>query len=141
MRVLKFEALNEKIHSLREQLRDETLWSGNRLDDAQRLQRELRDHERALEPILKGKAAVDNLRDVYEFCKTSELSETDEAAWTNELTQAIADTKAILDDLELQAFFSEPMDANNAIVTNFCATENYRVRTDPTIFSYFYRIQ
>ena len=115
--VLKFEALNEKLHSLREQLRDETLWSGNRLDDAQRLQRELRDCERALEPILKGKSAVDNLRDIYEFCKTSELSETDEVAWTNELTQAIANTKAILDDLELQAFFSEPMDANNAIVT------------------------
>ena len=115
--VLKFEALNEKLHSLREQLRDETLWAGNRLDDAQRLQRELRDRERALEPILKGKATVDNLRDVYEFCKSSELSETDEAAWTKELTQAIADTKAILDELELQAFFSEPMDANNAIVT------------------------
>ena len=114
---LKFEALNEELHSLQEQLRDETLWSGNRVADVQRLQQELRDRERALEPILKGKTAVDNLRDIYEFYKTSELSGTDEAEWMKELMRAIADTKTILDDLELQAFFSEPMDANNAIVT------------------------
>ena len=117
MTVLKFEALNEKLHSLREQLRDETLWSENRLADAQRLQRELRECERALEPIANGKAAVENLKETYEFCKSSELSENEAEAWTNELVQAIEKATILLDSLELQAFFSEPMDANNAIVT------------------------
>ena len=115
--VLNFDTLTEKSRSLREQLQDERLWASERIADAQRLQRELRNCERATEPIEKGKKIVQELKEVWKFCKTAELSEADEAAWTSELQQAIEATKRTLDALELQAFFSEPMDANNAIVT------------------------
>ena len=50
--VLNFDTLTEKSRSLREQLQDERLWASERITDAQRLQRGLRNCERATEPAM-----------------------------------------------------------------------------------------
>ena len=119
-KVLKFVDVDGKevrLKAIREQLSDDSFWQSGQLDQAQALQREAKEIERALNVIHEGKKVLQDLYDTLEFCKESDLSAEEEAAWLVELDTSIEVAKKLVDTTELQTFLSGPMDANNAIVT------------------------
>ncbi len=119
-KILKFldvDARQSRLKIIRDQLSDNNFWQSEKLNQAQALQREAKEIERALESIHKGEKIFQDLYDILEFCKESDLSAEEETAWLLELDKSIEIAKNLVDTTELQTFLSGPMDSNNAIVT------------------------
>ena len=114
---LKLEERKIRLQTIKDQLSQDQLWQGDNLVLAQNLQKEAREIERYVSPLEEGEKTIHNLTDVYDFCKASKFSQEEEAEWLSELNTAIDEAKRLVDQMELQAFLSGPMDANNAIVT------------------------
>ena len=114
---LKLEERKIRLQTIKDQLSQDQLWQGDNLVLAQNLQKEAREIERYVSPLEEGEKTIHNLTDVYDFCKASKFSQEEEVEWLSELNTAIDEAKRLVDQMELQAFLSGPMDANNAIVT------------------------
>lgn len=114
---LKVDKKKERLAFIQKQLADDSFWSSDNLSQAQKLQREAKEIERSLSSVKSGQIIIDELNDTFEFCKTSDFSVEEEAEWTQELNATLEKAKKLVDAEELQAFLSDPMDANNAIVT------------------------
>ncbi len=119
-KVLSFLKVNEKkdrLAFIQKQLADDNFWTSENLSQAQSLQRESKEIERSLSSVKQGQSVMDELTDTFEFCKSTDLSVEEEAAWSQELNDILLKAQKIVDSEELQAFLSDPMDSNNAIVT------------------------
>lgn len=119
-KILKFldaDTREMRLKIIRDQLSDDNFWQSEKINQAQALQREAKEIERALENIHKGEKIFQDLYDTLEFCKESNLSTEEESAWLLELDKSIEIAKNLVDTTELQTFLSGPMDSNNAIIT------------------------
>ena len=114
---LKIDEKKEQLNFIQKQLADDNFWSSNNLSQAQNLQREAKEIERSLSSVKAGQIIIDELNDIFEFCKASDFSVEEEAEWTQELNGILEKAQKLVDTEELQAFLSDPRDANNAIVT------------------------
>ena len=119
-KILDFLKIGEKtkrLKEIQERLMDDNFWQADNLAKAQNLQREAKEIERSLENFKTGEAIVNELNETYEFCKTSDLPQEEEQQWLSELNKTLERATKLVEETELQAFLSGPMDANNAIVT------------------------
>jgi len=114
---LKVDEKKERLAFIQKQLADDSFWSAENLSKAQNLQREAKEIERSLSSIKTGQIIINELNDTFEFCKASDFSMEEEAEWAQELNVILEKAQKLVDTEELQAFLSDPMDANNAIVT------------------------
>lgn len=114
---LKIGEKKEHLAELRKQLAEDGLWQSGHHAKAQALQQEARTCERFLEPMEAGEKTMQWLQECFQLYQKTECSEAEKAEWDQELTKAIAEARRTIDSLELQAFLSDPMDENNAIVT------------------------
>lgn len=114
---LQLKARETRLKEIQDQLADDRFWQTDNVGKAQTLQREAKEIERSLEQFKSGARAINELKELYEFCKSSDLSAEEEIQWQSELNQALENTNQLVDSVELQAFLSGPMDRNNAIVT------------------------
>ena len=114
---LKVDEKKERLAFIQKQLADDSFWSAENLSKAQNLQREAKEIERSLSSIKTGQIIINELNDTFEFCKTSDFSMEEEAEWAQELNVILEKAQKLVNTEELQAFLSDPMDANNAIVT------------------------
>ena len=106
-----------RLKEIQTQLADDNFWQADNVSKAQALQREAKEIERSLEQFRNGEHVINELKELYEFCKSSDLPAEEEAQWQSELDQALKNASQLVDSVELQAFLSGPMDRNNAIVT------------------------
>lgn len=106
-----------RLKEIQTQLTDDNFWQADNVSKAQALQREAKEIERSLEQFRNGERVINELKELYEFCKSSNLPAEEEAQWQSELDQALKNASQLVDSVELQAFLSGPMDRNNAIVT------------------------
>lgn len=106
-----------RLKEIQTQLADDNFWQADNVSKAQALQREAKEIERSLEQFRNGERVINELKELYEFCKSSDLPAEEEAQWQSELDQALKNASQLVDSVELQAFLSGPMDRNNAIVT------------------------
>ncbi|MGX8717227.1 MAG: peptide chain release factor 2 [bacterium] len=106
-----------RLKEIQTQLADDNFWQADNVSKAQALQREAKEIERSLEQFRNGERVINELKELYEFCKSSDLPAEEEAQWQSELEQALKNASQLVDSVELQAFLSGPMDRNNAIVT------------------------
>ena len=106
-----------RLKEIQTQLADDNFWQADNVSKAQTLQREAKEIERSLEQFRNGERVINELKELYEFCKSSDLPAEEEAQWQSELDQALKNASQLVDSVELQAFLSGPMDRNNAIVT------------------------
>ena len=106
-----------RLKEIQTQLADDNFWQADNVSKAQTLQREAKEIERSLEQFRNGERVINELKELYEFCKSSDLPAEEEAQWQSELDQALKNASQLVDSMELQAFLSGPMDRNNAIVT------------------------
>ena len=114
---LKVDEKKERLAFIQKQLADDSFWLAENLSKAQNLQREAKEIERSLSSIKTGQIIINELNDTFEFCKASDFSVEEESAWSQELDTLLEKAQKLVDTEELQAFLSDPMDANNAIVT------------------------
>ena len=114
---LKVDEKKERLAFIQKQLADDSFWSAENLSKAQNLQREAKEIDRSLSSIKTGQIIINELNDTFEFCKASDFSVEDGSAWSQELDTLLEKAQKLVDTEELQAFLSDPMDANNAIVT------------------------
>ena len=114
---LKVDEKKERLSFIQKQLSDDSFWSSENLSQTQNLQREAKEIERSLSSIKTGQIIINELNDTFEFCKASDFSVEEESGWTQELDTLLEKAQKLVDTEELQAFLSDPMDANNAIVT------------------------
>ena len=106
-----------RLKEIQDQLSDDNFWQSDNVNKAQTLQREAKEIERSLEQLKNGERVIHELKELYEFCKSSDLPTEEEAQWQMELEQALNNAIQLVNSVELQAFLSGPMDRNNAIVT------------------------
>lgn len=114
---LQVKTRKSRLMEIQNQLADDNFWQSNNVSEAQALQREAKEIERSLEQFKNGERVIDELKEIYDFCKSSNLSAEEETQWQMELHQALEHANKLVDAVELQAFLSGPMDHNNAIVT------------------------
>lgn len=114
---LQVKTRESRLKEIQEQLADDNFWQADNVSKAQALQREAKEIERSLEQFRNGERVINELKELYEFCKSSDLSAEEETQWQSELDQAVKNASQLVDSVELQAFLSGPMDRNNAIVT------------------------
>lgn len=114
---LKVDEKKERLAFIQKQLADDSFWASDNLSQAQNLQREAKEIERSLSSVNSGQVIMEELNDTFEFCKASDFSAEEEVEWTQELNIILEKAQKLVDSEELQAFLSDPMDANNAIVT------------------------
>ncbi len=107
----------QRLKDIQNQLADDTFWQNDNLEKAQALQKEAKELERSLMIVQDGKKIFENLQEIFEVCKGNDLQADEERIWLQELDTSIEKAKKLVDTMELQAFLSGPMDANNAIVT------------------------
>ncbi len=107
----------QRLKDIQNQLADDTFWQNDNLEKAQALQKEAKELERSLMIVQDGKKIFENLQEIFEMCKGNDLQADEEQVWLQELDASIEKAKKLVDTMELQAFLSGPMDANNAIVT------------------------
>lgn len=107
----------QRLKDIQNQLADDTFWQNDNLEKAQALQKEAKELERSLMIVQDGKKIFENLQEIFEVCKGNDLQDDEEQIWLQELDTSIEKAKKLVDTMELQAFLSGPMDANNAIVT------------------------
>lgn len=107
----------QRLKDIQNQLADDTFWQNDNLEKAQALQKEAKELERSLMIVQEGKKIFENLQEIFEVCKGNDLQADEEPVWLQELDTSIEKAKKLVDTMELQAFLSGPMDANNAIVT------------------------
>ena len=106
-----------RLKEIQTQLANDDFWKTENVSRAQALQREAKEIERSLEQFKSGERVINELKELYEFCKSSDLPAEEEAQWQAELDQSLEKANTLVDSVELQAFLSGPMDRNNAIVT------------------------
>lgn len=106
----------ERLQVIQNQLTDDRLWQEGNLELAQSLQRESKDLTRALAQLDQAYQLMGNAQEILTLCKEP-LSDDEINTWLAELNQTIETVQKLLDSMELQAFLSDPMDTNNAIVT------------------------
>lgn len=114
---LQVKTRESRLKEIQGQLADDNFWQADNVSKAQALQREAKEIERSLEQFRNGERVINELKELYEFCKSSDLPAEEEAQWQSELDQAVKNASQLVDSVELQAFLSGPMDRNNAIVT------------------------
>ena len=114
---LQVKTRDARLKEIQSQLADDNFWQSDNVNKAQALQREAKEIERSLEQFKNGERVINELNEVYGFCKSSDLPTEEEAQWQAELDQALKNANELVDSVELQAFLSGPMDRNNAIVT------------------------
>jgi peptide chain release factor 2 len=114
---LQIKTREARLKEIQSQLADDNFWQSDNVNKAQALQREAKEIERSLEQFKNGERVINELNEVYGFCKSSDLPAEEEAQWQAELEQALKNANELVDSVELQAFLSGPMDRNNAIVT------------------------
>ena len=62
-----------RLKEIQTQLADDNFWQSDSVNKAQALQREAKEIERSLEQFKSGERIINELNELYEFCKSSDL--------------------------------------------------------------------
>ena len=81
---LQLKARETRLKEIQDQLADDRFWQTDNVGKAQTLQREAKEIERSLEQFKSGARAINELKELYEFCKSSDLSAEEEIQWQSE---------------------------------------------------------